>query len=32
MKISIVTPNYNYGHFIEATLRSVLNQDYADIE
>ena len=32
MKISIVTPNYNYGHFIEATLRSVLNQDYADLE
>jgi glycosyltransferase involved in cell wall biosynthesis len=32
MKISIVTPNYNYGHFIEATLRSVVNQEYAELE
>jgi hypothetical protein len=31
-KISIVTPNYNYGHFIEATLRSVIDQDYPNLE
>jgi hypothetical protein len=32
MKISLVTPNYNYGHFIEATLRSVLDQRYPELE
>jgi hypothetical protein len=32
MKISIVTPNYNYGHFLESTLKSVLNQEYPDLE
>ncbi|MEO8352984.1 MAG: glycosyltransferase family 2 protein [Chthoniobacteraceae bacterium] len=31
-RISLVTPNYNYGHFIEATIRSVLDQDYANLE
>lgn len=30
--ISIVTPNYNYGRFIETTLTSVLNQDYPNVE
>jgi glycosyltransferase involved in cell wall biosynthesis len=31
-KISIVTPNYNYGHFIGQTIDSVLGQDYENIE
>jgi hypothetical protein len=31
-KISIVTPNFNYGHLIEATLRSVLMQNYPNLE
>jgi len=31
-RISIVTPNYNYGNFIERTLTSVLNQDYPNLE
>jgi glycosyltransferase involved in cell wall biosynthesis len=31
-KISIVTPNYNYGKFIEQTIRSVLLQGYPHIE
>jgi hypothetical protein len=31
-RISIVTPNYNYGHFLEATLGSVLDQSYPDLE
>ncbi len=30
--ISIVTPSYNYGHFIEWTLRSVLMQGYPKLE
>jgi glycosyltransferase involved in cell wall biosynthesis len=30
--ISIVTPNYNYGHFIEETIRSVLLQGYPNLE
>ena len=32
LKISLVTPNYNYGHFLEATLRSVLDQGYPELE
>jgi glycosyltransferase involved in cell wall biosynthesis len=30
--ISIVTPNYNYGRFIEETIRSVLLQGYPNLE
>jgi glycosyltransferase involved in cell wall biosynthesis len=31
-RISIVTPNYNYGHLIEMTIRSVLMQNYPNLE
>jgi glycosyltransferase involved in cell wall biosynthesis len=31
-QISIVTPNHNYGHFIEETIRSVLLQGYPNLE
>ena len=31
-KISIVTPSYNYGHFIEETIRAVLLQGYPNLE
>src|ERR1700744_4102329 len=31
-KISIVTPSYNQGKFIEETIRSILLQNYPSIE
>ncbi len=32
MKISIITPNYNYANFIGKTIESVVNQNYKNIE
>lgn len=32
MKISIITPNYNYAKYIGKTIESIVNQDYTDIE
>lgn len=31
-RISIVTPTYNYAHFLERTLKSVLHQGYPELE
>jgi len=31
-KISVVVPSFNQAHFIEATLRSILDQNYGNLE
>lgn len=32
LKISIITPSYNQGQFIEETIQSVIQQSYANVE
>jgi glycosyltransferase involved in cell wall biosynthesis len=30
--VSIITPSYNHGHFLRQTIRSVITQDYPNLE
>ena len=31
-KVSVIIPNYNYEKYIEESLNSIIDQDYANIE